>query len=63
MSGIVVTGADIPLNCQSAGGLKLLHPANGIVIHPEASIGLNCLILQQVTIVKGVKIRSACCYR
>lgn len=51
----VVTGADIPLNCQIAGGLLLLHP-NGIVIHPDALIGPNCLILQQVTIVKGVKI-------
>lgn len=28
------------------------HP-NGIVIHPEAVIGPNCLILQQVTIVSG----------
>lgn len=51
----VVTGADIPLNCQLGGGLKLTHP-NGIVIHPKASIGVNCLIFQQVTIVKGVKI-------
>lgn len=38
----VVTGADIPLNCQIAGGLKLTHP-NGVVIHPKASIGPNCL--------------------
>jgi serine O-acetyltransferase len=51
----VVTGADIPLNCQIAGGLVLPHP-NGIVVHPKASIGPNCLIFQQVTIVEGVKI-------
>jgi serine O-acetyltransferase len=51
----VVTGADIPLNCKIEGGLLLVHP-NGVVIHPEASIGPNCLILQQVTIVSGVKI-------
>ena len=51
----VVTGADIPLNAQIGGGLQLVHP-NGIVIHPEATIGVNCLILQQVTIVGGVKI-------
>lgn len=51
----VVTASDIPLNCQLGGGLKLTHP-NGIVIHPEAVIGPNCLILQQVTIVKDVKI-------
>ncbi len=51
----VVTGADIPLNCQIEGGLLLTHPI-GVVIHPGASIGPNCLILQQVTIVEGVKI-------
>lgn len=51
----VVTGADIPLNCQIGGGLLLPHP-NGVVIHPAASIGSNCLIFQQVTIVAGVKI-------
>lgn len=45
----VVTGADIPLNCQIGGGLLLPHP-NGIVIHPSAQIGPNCLIFQQVTI-------------
>lgn len=50
-----VTGADIPLNCQIQGGLLMIHP-NGIVIHPSATIGPNCLIFQQVTIVGGVKI-------
>ena len=45
----VVTGADIPLNCNIAGGLLMPHP-NGIVIHPDAKIGPNCLIFQQVTI-------------
>ena len=49
----VVTGADIPLNCRIQGGLLLPHP-NGVVIHPEAVIGPNCLIFQQVTIVSGV---------
>jgi serine O-acetyltransferase len=44
-----VTGADIPLNCQIGGGLLIPHP-NGIVIHPDARIGVNCLIFQQVTI-------------
>ncbi|XHX77382.1 MAG: serine O-acetyltransferase [Stenomitos frigidus ULC029] len=51
----VITAADIPLNCQIQGGLLLPHP-NGVVIHPEAVIGPNCLILQQVTIVGGVTI-------
>ena len=44
-----VTGADIPLTSQLGGGLLLPHP-NGIVIHPEASVGPNCLIFQQVTL-------------
>jgi serine O-acetyltransferase len=45
----IVTSADIPLNCQLGGGLLLPHPA-GIVIHPRASIGPNCLLFQQVTL-------------
>jgi serine O-acetyltransferase len=45
----VITGADIPLQCQIGGGLELPHP-NGIVIHPDAQIGPNCLIMQQVTL-------------
>ena len=45
----VVTAADIPLNCRIGGGLLIPHP-NGIVIHPDAQIGVNCLIFQQVTI-------------
>jgi len=45
----VVTGADIPLNCKLGGGLLLPHP-NGVVIHPDADIGPNCLLFQQVTI-------------
>lgn len=44
-----ITGADIPLNTQIGGGLLIPHP-NGIVIHPDAKIGVNCLIFQQVTI-------------
>lgn len=47
-----VSGADIPLNCQIGGGLLLPHP-NGVVIHPRALIGPNCLIFQQVTIGEG----------
>ena len=45
----LVTGADIPLNCNLGGGLLLPHP-NGIVIHPDAEIGPNCLLFHQVTI-------------
>lgn len=49
---VTVSGADIPINSQLGGGLIIPHP-NGIVIHPSAEIGVNCLIHQQVTI--GVK--------
>lgn len=51
----IVSGADIPLNCRLEGGLLLPHPT-GVVIHPDAEIGINCTIFQQVTIVSGVKI-------
>lgn len=47
-----VTGADIPLGSCIGGGLLIPHP-NGIVIHPGASIGPNCLIFQQVTVGTG----------
>jgi len=50
-----VSGAEIPLNCHLGDGLLLLH-ANGIVIHPDARVGPNCLILQQVTLSEGVRL-------
>jgi serine O-acetyltransferase len=48
----VVTGADIPLNCDIGGGFLLPHP-NGVVIFPDSVIGPNCLVFQQVTIGVG----------
>jgi serine O-acetyltransferase len=45
----IVTQAEIDLNARVAGGLLLPHP-NGVVIHPDAEIGPNCLIMQQATI-------------
>lgn len=45
----VASGADIPLTCCIGGGLRLPHP-NGVVLHPDARVGPNCLIFQQVTI-------------
>lgn len=45
----MITGADIPINASIGGGLLIPHP-NGVVIHPHAKIGCNCLIFQQVTI-------------
>jgi serine O-acetyltransferase len=48
-----VSGAEIPLNAAHlAGGLMIPHP-NGVVVHPEAVIGPNCLLFQQVTIGTG----------
>jgi serine O-acetyltransferase len=49
-----VTGAEIPINSRLGGGLAIPHP-NGIVINPGATVGPNCLILQQVTIGYGGK--------
>jgi serine O-acetyltransferase len=45
----IVSGAEIPLSCNIGGGLLIPHP-NGIVVHPDAKIGVNCLIFQQVTL-------------
>lgn len=45
----VVTAADIPVNCQLGAGLLIPHPT-GIVIHPKAVIGPDCLIFSCVTI-------------
>ena len=53
----VVTAADIPIDCKIAGGLLLTHPT-GVVIHPHAEIGPDCLILQQVTLVAGVRLEG-----
>jgi serine O-acetyltransferase len=50
-----VCGADIPVNANIGGGLLIPHP-NGIVIHPDALVGPNCLIFQQVTIGTGGKL-------
>jgi serine O-acetyltransferase len=47
-----ITGAEIPLGTRIGGGVMIPHP-NGIVIHPDAVIGPNCLIFQQVTLGSG----------
>jgi serine O-acetyltransferase len=47
-----VCSADIPLNSHIGGGLVMPHPY-GIVVHPDAAIGPNCLIFQGVTIGAG----------
>jgi uncharacterized protein VirK/YbjX len=45
----IITGADIAPEATLGGGLMLPHP-NGIVFHRAAVIGVNCMIMQQVTI-------------
>lgn len=38
----VVSASEIPLTCKLGGGLLLTHP-NGVIIHPDAEVGANCL--------------------
>jgi len=47
-----VCGSDIPLGTAIEGGLLLPHP-HGVVVHGEARIGPNCLLMQNVTIGVG----------
>lgn len=49
----VVTATDVPLNCDGIGGGLLMPHPQGVVIHPEARVGRNCLIMQGVTIGTG----------
>jgi serine O-acetyltransferase len=49
----VVSGADIPVNSAHLGGGLLLPHPQGVVIHPDAEVGPNCLLLQQVTLGTG----------
>jgi serine O-acetyltransferase len=45
----VITASDISLHATLGERLKLPHP-NGIVVHDNAIIGDDCMIMQQVTI-------------
>jgi serine O-acetyltransferase len=54
----IICGAEIDMNCGIGGGLLMPHP-NGIVIHPDARLGPNCLVFQQVTIGTGGPIPGA----
>ena len=45
----VITHSDIVPGADLGEGLKLPHP-NGVVIHQDAIIGRNSMIMQQVTI-------------
>lgn len=50
-----VLSADIPINAKLGGGLILLH-GQGVVVHPDAEVGPNCLLAQGVTL--GVNERT-----
>jgi serine O-acetyltransferase len=45
----VICGSDIHPDAQIGGGLVMPHP-NGVVMHQDAVIGTNCMVMQQVTI-------------
>lgn len=45
----LVCGADLNPAARIDASLRMPHP-NGVVIHEAASIGADCLIMQQVTI-------------
>ncbi|HVX84664.1 MAG TPA: serine acetyltransferase [Phycisphaerae bacterium] len=48
----IVCACDIPVDAQFGRGLMLRHPT-GIVIHPQARIGVNCMIFQGATLGAG----------
>lgn len=45
----LITQSEIHLNTEIGGGMRLTHPT-GIIIHPKARIGVNCMIFHQVTL-------------
>jgi serine O-acetyltransferase len=45
----ILTGSDIDPNASLGRRLKLPHP-NGVVVHSDAVIGDDCMLMQQVTI-------------
>ena len=45
----IITQSDIAIEARLGSGLLLPHP-NGVVIHEDARIGDDCMIMQQVTV-------------
>jgi serine O-acetyltransferase len=43
-------GLEIPYAVQIGPGLRILHLAGGVVVHPSAVIGRNCTLGQGITI-------------
>lgn len=45
----LVCQSELHLTTRIGGGLRLTHPT-GVIIHPDARIGVNCMIFHQVTL-------------
>lgn len=45
----LMTQSELHLTTRIGGGLRLTHPT-GIIVHPDARIGPNCMIFHQVTL-------------
>ncbi len=45
----LICQSELHLTTEIGGGLRLTHPT-GIIVHPEARIGVNCMIFHQVTL-------------
>jgi serine O-acetyltransferase len=41
--------SELHLTTRVGGGLRLPHPT-GIIVHPQARIGVNCMLFHQVTL-------------
>jgi len=54
----VLSGAEVSLRTAIGPGLQLYHP-NGVVVHPDAVIGRDCVICQQVTLGIGGRLPGA----
>jgi serine O-acetyltransferase len=46
----MLLGTELPPNVPCGPGLALPHAGRGVVIHPNASIGSNCMIFHHVTL-------------
>ncbi|MEP2530312.1 serine acetyltransferase [Shimia sp.] len=45
----IITQSELHLHMPIGGGLRLPHPT-GVIVHPNARIGPNCMLMHQVTL-------------
>ncbi|SFL72157.1 serine O-acetyltransferase [Shimia aestuarii] len=50
----VITQSELHLHMEVGGGLRMPHPT-GIIVHPNAVIGPNCMLMHQVTLSGAVR--------